>query len=106
MEEYTKKVLEMHDNDPKDKKTIAAMTVMTGRLKKSLKCSNPTIHTQMHNFGKGSGTDRVSSSSLAIKPNPPGIAARMAPGSGPALHYKDGNLRTGVESLVAPSASG
>ena len=37
MEEYTKKVLETHDNDPKDKKTIAAMTVMTGTVKKSLK---------------------------------------------------------------------
>ena len=105
MEEYTNKVLEMHDNDPKDKKTIAAMKVMTGRLKKSLKCSNPTIHTQMHKFGKGSGADRVCSSSLVIKPNPPGIAARMAPGSGPAPQGRKPKDRSG-ELLVAPSASG
>ena len=43
MEEYTRKVLEMHDNDPNDTKTISAMTVMTRRLNKSLKCSNHTI---------------------------------------------------------------
>ena len=82
MEEYTRKVLEMHDNDPNDTKTISAMTVMNRRLNKSLKCSNHTIQTQMHNFGKGSGADRVKQSCLTIKPNTAGIAARMAPGSG------------------------
>ena len=40
-----------------------------------------------------------------IKPNPPGIAARMAPGSGPAPQGRKPKDRSG-ESLVAPSASG
>ena len=66
MEEYTRTVLEMHDNNPNDTKTIAAMTVMTRRLKKSINCSNHTIQSQMHNFGKGSGTDRGTHSCLKI----------------------------------------
>ena len=95
----------MHDNDPNDTKTISAMTVMTRRLNKSLKCSNHTIQTQMHNFGKGSGADRVTQSCLTIKPNTPGIAARMAPGSGPAPQGRKPKDRSG-ESLAAPSTSG
>ena len=105
MEEYTRKVLEMHDNDPNDTKTISAMTVMTRRLNKSLKCSNHTIQTQMHNFGKGSGADRVTQSCLTIKPNTPGIAARMTPGSGPAPQGRKPKDRSG-EFLAAPSTSG
>ena len=49
-----------------------------------LQCNPHTIQNQLLTFGKGGAAARKSKWGRVIKPNPPAIAARMAPGSGPA----------------------
>ena len=49
-----------------------------------LQCNPHTIQNQLLTFGKGGAAARKSKWGRMIKPNPPAIAARMAPGSGPA----------------------
>ena len=79
LHDYGAKVANL--NDPN---TIRAMKAMTKTLNKSMQCNPHTIQNQLHNFGKGGAAARKSKWGRMIKPNPPAIAARMAPGSGPA----------------------
>ena len=77
--EYGEKVAAMNDRN-----SIIAMKAMTKTLKKSMKCNPHTIQQQLHTFGKGGAASRKSKWGRVIKPNPPAISARLAPGSGPA----------------------
>ena len=87
LQEYGEKVVSMNDTN-----SIKAMKAMTKTLRKSMKCNPHTIQQQLHTFGKGGAASRKSKWGRVIKPNPPAIAARLAPGSGPAplgRHFKD-----------------
>ena len=77
--EYGEKVAAMNDRN-----SIIAMKAMTKTLKKSMKCNPHTTQQQLHTFGKGGAASRKSKWGRVIKPNPPAISARLAPGSGPA----------------------
>ena len=77
--EYGEKVSAL--NDPN---SIKAMKAMTRTLKKSMNCNPHTIQQQLHLFGKGGAAARKSKWGRVINPNPPAIASRLAPGSGPA----------------------
>ena len=50
-----------------------------------MKCNPHTIQQQLHTFGKGGAASRKSKWGRVIKPNPPAISARLAPGSGPGV---------------------
>ena len=60
-----------------------------------MQCNPHTIQNQLFNFGKGGAASRKSKWGRVIKPNPPAIAARMAPGSGPAPLRRRFKDRTG-----------
>ena len=97
LQEYGEKVVSFND-----KKSINAMKAMTRTLKKSMKCNPSTIQQQLHTFGKGGAASRKTKWGRVINPNPPAIAARLAPGSGPAplgRHFKD--RRGQVVRLIA-----
>ena len=97
LQEYGERVVSLND-----KKSINAMKAMTRTLRKSMKCNPSTIQQQLHTFGKGGAASRKSKWGRIINPNPPAIAARLAPGSGPAplgRHFKD--RRGQVVRLIA-----
>ena len=49
-----------------------------------MKCNPNTIQQQLATFGKLGAAGRQSKHNRIIKPNPPAISARLAPGSMPA----------------------
>ena len=81
MQDYVDKVVEMSSGDAG---TLKAMRLMTKTLKKSMKCNPTTIQQQLATFGKLDAAGRQSKHNRIIKPNPPAISARLAPGSMPA----------------------
>ena len=81
LQDYGAKVATL--NDPNTIRALKAMT-KTLSFRRSMQCNPHTIQNQLHNFGKGGAAARKSKWGRMIKPNPPAIAARMAPGSGPA----------------------
>ena len=81
MQDYVDKVVEMSSGDAG---TLKAMRLMTKTLKKSMKCNPNTIQQQLATFGKLGAAGRQSKHNRIIKPNPPAISARLAPGSMPA----------------------
>ena len=81
MQDYVDKVVEMSSGDAG---TLKAMRLMTKTLKKSMKCNPNTIQQQLATFGKLGAAGRQSKHNRIIKPNPPTISARLAPGSMPA----------------------
>ena len=79
LEDYGRRVTSFND-----KNTIKAMRAMTKTLRKAIKSNPSTIQQQLHTFGKGGAASRKSKWERVINPNPPAIASRLAPGSGPA----------------------
>ena len=79
LQDYGEKVAAL--NDPN---SIKAMKAITRTLRKRMNCNPHTIQNQLHTFCKGGAAARKSKWGRVIKPNPPAVAARLAPGSGPA----------------------
>ena len=79
LQDYGEKVAAL--NDPN---SIKAMKAMTRTLRKRMNCNPHTIQNQLYTFCKGGAAARKSKWGRVIKPNPPAVAARLAPGSGPA----------------------
>ena len=105
LREYGEKVAALLTTNPKDKSTLKAAKAMTRTLVKAQRSNPHTIQQQMHGFGAGGAAARRTRSGQIIKPNPPAIAARMAPGSMPAplgRRFKDrsGEVATTQEGEV------
>ena len=88
--------------NPEDKSTLKAAKAMTRTLVKAHRSNPHTLQQQMHGFGAGGAASRCTKTGRIIKPNPPAIASRKAPGSMPAplgRRFKDrsGEVATTVE---------
>ena len=68
MEDYTNKVCLLEPNNPA---ILGAMKSMTKTLRKSLACMPRTIHTQMHDFGKGTPAYKATKPSSVISQTHP-----------------------------------
>lgn len=80
LKEYGEKVVGISG----DKAMVKAMRAMTRTLKNSQKSTPHTLQQQMHGFGARGAASRRTKTGMLIRPNPPAISKRMAPGSMPA----------------------
>ena len=78
LKEYGEKVTGLCSGD---KSTLKAMKAMTKTLNNSLKSTPHMLQQQMHGFGARGGASRRTKTGMIMKPNPPAVAARVAPGS-------------------------
>jgi hypothetical protein len=88
------------DQNPTDPGMTKAMLAMAKTLNRSSNCNSLTIQDQMHNFGKGGAAARKSKRGKVIKPNPPAISTRLAPGRGLAPLGRRHKDRSGETLLV------
>ena len=88
--EYKTKILDYHVENPQDP---SAMIAMTKTMKRSMKCLPLTIQHQMHNFGKGTTTNRSKHGGV-IKVNSPATSRRTfkVPGRGPRGPTNEGQV--------------
>ena len=97
LQEYGEKIV----GGNMDKATLKAMKKMTKTLKRSKKCTPHTLQQQMHGFGAQGAASHRTKTGKIIKPNPPAIAARKAPGSMPApLGRRPKDRSGGLGTLV------
>ena len=99
---YGEKVATLLAANPGDKSTLKAAKAMTRTLIKAQRSTPHTLQQQMHGFGAGGAASRQTKTGRIIRPNPPAISARQAPGSMPAplgRRFKDrsGEVATTME---------
>lgn len=101
---YGEKVAAMLLANPEDKSTLKAAKAMTRTLVKAQKSIPHTLQQQMHGFGAGGAASRRTKTGRIIKPNPPAISARQAPGSMPAPLGRRFRDRSGEVAMEAGSS--
>ena len=86
-----------------DEAMLTAMKAMTRTLKNAQRSTPHSLQQQMHCFGSRGDASRKTKTGLLMKPNPPALSARKAPGSLPAPLGRRPKDRAGEKGIPLPT---